>query len=171
MEVICGTEHISMEEVVNEYSTMLLRVAVMKMKNTPDAEEIVQETYFKLMKEIKKDKHFDSREHLKAWLLRVTANQGNSILTSVWNKRTEGMDSVGELSYEDKTEFDGNYAYNYVLKLPEKHRIAIQLFYYEQFKAEEIAHIMKTKPSTVRSYLLRGRQKLKEMMEADNYVG
>ena len=56
-------------------------------------------------------------------------------------------------------------------QLPEKYRIAINLFYYEQLSTEQIAEIMRTKPTTVRSYLHRGREKLKEMMEADGYVG
>ena len=57
------------------------------------------------------------------------------------------------------------------MKLPENYRVAIDLFYYEELPTEQIAVIMKTKPSTVRSYLHRGREKLKQMMEADGYVG
>ena len=78
------------------------------------------------------------------------------------------MDSVKELAAK---EADENYAYDYVMKLPEKYRIAINLFYYEQLTTEQIANIMKTKEATVRSYLHRGREKLKVMMEADGNVG
>ncbi|MBR3646412.1 MAG: sigma-70 family RNA polymerase sigma factor, partial [Lachnospiraceae bacterium] len=64
-----------------------------------------------------------------------------------------------------------SYAYDYVLKLPENYRVAIDLFYFEEMTTEQIAAVMKTKPTTVRSYLHRGREKLKQMMEADGYVG
>jgi len=86
------------------------------------------------------------------------------ILTMAWNKRTEGMDNVGEVA---APEAETGYAYEYVSRLPEKYRVAIDLFYYEELSTEQIAQIMKTKPATVRSYLHRGREKLKEMMEAD----
>ena len=78
------------------------------------------------------------------------------------------MDSAKEIPCEEKAQ---GYAYDYVLKLPEKYRIAIQLFYYEQLTTEQIADVMKAQPTTVRSYLHRGREKLKAMMEADGYVG
>lgn len=79
------------------------------------------------------------------------------------------MDVTTEQGYEDQ--YNLGSAYEYVKRLPEKYRIAIQLHYYEELKTEEIAEVMNTKPATVRSYLLRGRQKLKSMMEAENYVG
>lgn len=169
MEVTCGSTKYLIDDIVQKYTDMLYRVAVMKMKNVPDAEELVQETFLKLIKQIKSGKTFESEEHLKAWLLRVEVNQGNSVLSSIWNNRTQGIDVTNEQGYEDKYDFGS--AYDYVLKLPEKYRIAIQLHYYEELKTEEIAEIMKTKPATVRSYLLRGRQKLKELMETDGYVG
>ncbi len=168
MKVICGKETIDAEDVIREYTNMVYRVAMVRMQNQPDAEEIVQDTFLRLIKQIKKGYEFESREHLKAWLLKVAVNRGISVLTSAWNKKTEGLDSVHEAAVEDKTD---SYAYDYVMKLPEKYRIAIKLFYYEQLTTEQIAEIMKTKPSTVRSYLLRGREKLKSMMEADGYVG
>ena len=53
-------------------------------------------------------------------------------------------------------------------KANDKLKIAkADLFYYEELSTEQIAQVMKTKPATVRSYLHRGREKLKEMMEAD----
>ena len=165
MEVTCGNRIYPIDEIVQQYTDMLYRVAVMKMKNVPDAEEVVQETFLRLIKQIKSGKKFESEEHLKAWLLRVEVNHGNTILSSIWNNRTQGMDDVNEKGYED--DYDFGSAYDYVLKLPEKYRIAIQLHYYEDLKTEEIAEIMRTKPSTVRSYLKRGRDKLKELIGAD----
>lgn len=165
MEVTCGNRIYPIDEIVQQYTDMLYRVAAMKMKNVPDAEEVVQETFLRLIKQIKSGKKFESEEHLKAWLLRVEVNHGNTILSSIWNNRTQGMDDVNEQGYED--DYDFGSAYDYVLKLPEKYRIAIQLHYYEDLKTEEIAEIMRTKPSTVRSYLKRGRDKLKELIGAD----
>ncbi len=168
MELVCGNQKILIETVIKEYSVMLYRVAMIRMKEKSDAEEVVQDTFLRLISQVKKGKTFLDEEHLKAWLLRVAVNRGKSILTQAWNRRTEGMHAVTDIPCEEKQQ---GYAYDYVLQLPEKYRIAIQLFYFEQMTTEQIAEIMKAQPTTVRSYLHRGREKLKAMMEADGYVG
>lgn len=168
MNVICGTNQYALEDIIEKYNGMLYRLAIIRMQNKEDAEEVVQDTFIKLIEHIQKKKTFNDEEHLKAWLLTVATNRGKSILTLYWNKNTEGMDGLKEFAAPEQKE---NYAYDYVLKLPEKYRIAIYLFYYEQLTTEQISIIMKTKESTVRSYLHRGREKLKMMMEADNNVG
>lgn len=168
MNVICGTNQYALEDIIEKYNGMLYRLAIIRMQNKEDAEEVVQDTFVKLIEHIQKKKTFNDEEHLKAWLLTVATNRGKSILTLYWNKNTEGMDGLKEFAAPEQK---GNYAYDYVLKLPEKYRIAINLFYYEQLTTEQISIIMKTKESTVRSYLHRGREKLKMMMEADNNVG
>lgn len=164
MELICGTTAYELDTIIDEYSTLLYRVAMVRMQNKEDAQDIVQDTFLRLLQQLQKGKKFESKEHLKAWLLTVITNRGKSILSLAWNNRTQGLDSAMEVAAPPK---DTDYAYEYVMQLPEKYRIAIDLFYYEELTTEQIAQIMKTKPATVRSYLHRGRQKLKEMMEVD----
>ena len=168
MNVICGTTIYPLEGIIDKYNGMLYRLAIIRMQNKEDAEEVVQDTFVKLIEHIQKKKSFNDEEHLKAWLLTVATNRGKSILTLYWNKNTEGFDGLKDFAAPDQKD---NYAYDYVIKLPEKYKIAIYLFYYEQLTTEQIATIMKTKDATVRSYLHRGREKLKTMMEADSYVG
>lgn len=48
--------------------------------------------------------------------------------------------------------------------MPEKIRIVLYLFYYEEMSTEQIAQALQAKPSTVRSHLKRGRDKLKLML-------
>lgn len=168
MKVICRSGEFLVEDIVEEYTPMLYRLAMVRTNNPADAEEVVQDTFLRLIRQIQKGMVFEDKEHVKAWLLKVAVNRGKSIVTLMWNKRTEGLDAAADIPAKEGKEA---YAYEYVLKLPEKYRVAINLFYYEQLSTEQIAEIMRTKPSTVRSYLHRGREKLKEMMEADGYVG
>lgn len=164
MNITCGNNVCEMEGVIEKYSDMLFRLAMIRMQNKEDAEEVVQDTFVRLITQVKKGKVFKDEEHLKAWLLRVAVNRGKSILTLAWNRRTEGIHEAMELPAEEART---DYAYAYVMRLPEKYRVAIDLFYYEQLTTERIAQIMNAKESTVRSYLHRGREKLREMMEAD----
>jgi RNA polymerase sigma-70 factor (ECF subfamily) len=168
MNVICGTNKYQLEDIIEKYNGMLYRLAIIRMQNKEDAEEVVQDTFMKLIEHIQKGKNFNDEEHLKAWLLTVATNRGKSILTLYWNKNTEGMDGLKDFAAPEQKD---NYAYDYVLKLPEKYKVAIYLFYYEQLTTEQISIIMKTKESTVRSYLHRGREKLQIMMEAETHVG
>lgn len=168
MDIICGEKKYNIEQIVEKYSTMIYRLAMVKMGNKEDAEEVVQDTFLKLIYHEKKGKTFKDEEHLKAWLLTVAINRGKTIINLSWNRRTQGMECLNETP---APEHETGYAYEYVMRLPEKYRIAVQLFYYEQLTTEQIAEYMKTKPATVRSYLHRSREKLKEMMEADDYVG
>ena len=51
-----------------------------------------------------------------------------------------------------------------VMKLPDKYRIVIHLFYYEEQSITEISETLKRREGTVKSQLSRGRALLKEML-------
>lgn len=52
-----------------------------------------------------------------------------------------------------------------VMKLPEKQRTVIHLFYYEDYSIKEIADILKLSESNVKTRLTRGRAMLKEQLK------
>lgn len=58
-------------EVVDKYGNMVYRLAISYLKNTHDAQDIVQEVFIKYYNNEGK---IQSEEHLKSWLLRVTIN-------------------------------------------------------------------------------------------------
>ena len=64
-------EYEKIADIVEKYSDLLLRVAFTYMKNISDAEDMVQEVFLKLVKNYPS---FESDEHKKAWLIRVTIN-------------------------------------------------------------------------------------------------
>ena len=52
-----------------------------------------------------------------------------------------------------------------VMKLPEKYRTAIYLYYYEDYSTDEIARLTGTPAATVRTRLRRGRELLRAGLE------
>ena len=54
-----------------------------------------------------------------------------------------------------------------VMKLPEKYRTAIHLFYYEDYGVKEIAGILRISESNVKTRLSRGRKLLKESLQEE----
>lgn len=54
-----------------------------------------------------------------------------------------------------------------VMKLPEKYRIVIHLYYYEDYSVNEIADILKLSESNVKTRLSRGRAMLKNVLKEE----
>ena len=54
-----------------------------------------------------------------------------------------------------------------IMELPAKHRDAVYLHYYEGYSVAEIASIMDAREGTIKSYLKRGRDKLRKFLTQD----
>ena len=149
---------ISAAQAFEKHSDMVYRLAVARVKNKYDADDILQEVFLRFIKY--KDK-VENEEHLKALLIRITINCSKSLLTSSWFKRTEPLSESLSVWDEYSDTLDA------VLRLPQKYRTVIHLHYYMGYSVEEIAKILKSKPSTVKSQLHRARQKLKIDLKGD----
>ena len=69
---------------------------------------------------------------------------------------------MAELPFEEPE--DGE-LFEAVMRLPDRYRVAIHLFYYEEYSIREIAELLQCREGTVKSQLSRGRQLLKNMLE------
>lgn len=148
-------------EVIKEYSDMVFRLAFARTGNQSDAQDIMQEVFLKYIQD---DTMFEDKEHLKAWLIRVTINAAKNLMTSAWQRRTAQLEEADAVVVEIKEKSSVYYA---MLELPEKYRDILHLFYYEDYSIEEISQILEMNESTVKSRLRRGRQKLKEILGGD----
>ncbi|MEA4972472.1 MAG: RNA polymerase sigma factor [Candidatus Metalachnospira sp.] len=142
------------------HGNAVYRVALCRLQNVADAEDIFQDVFLSLLKE--KNVENWNPEHLKAWLLRVTINTCHNMARNIIRRQTLSLDEIPELTSE-VTESD-NELWEALGCLPAKYRIVVLLYYVEGYKTEEIAKIMECPDATVRSRLHRGRQKLKEMI-------
>ncbi len=149
---------ISAADAFKKHSDMVYRLAVARVKNKYDADDILQEVFLRFIK--CKDK-VENDEHLKALLIRITINCSKSLLTSSWFKRTEPLSETLSVWDEYSDTLDA------VLRLPQKYRTVIHMHYYMGYSVDEIASILKSKPSTVKSWLHRARQKLKLDLEGE----
>lgn len=141
------------EQLIEEYGDMVFRLAISRVKSKEEAEDIFQEVFIKIYEKMPE---FVSKEHEKYWIIRVTINLSKNILKSSWHRKVMPLDS--EIKFEDKEERD---VYFEVLRLPLKYRTILQLYYYESFKIDEIAEILKISPNTAKTRLRRAREKLK----------
>lgn len=154
---------VDLDEAVDRYADLVYRIAMSYTKNQTDAQDVFQDTFLRLTKY---RNTIESEEHLKAWLIRVATNCAKSLLTSTWNKTTEGIEEgkISEPVFETEEQSD---LYDMILQLPEKMKVPLLLYYYEGYSVKEISAILDEKENTVKSYLDRGRKKLKKELEEE----
>lgn len=145
-------------EALDTYGNAILRCAYNYLHNMADAEEILQETLLKILTSAP---NFESEEHKKGWLLRVAANLSKNRLEY---NALRAYDELSEDLAEEGRE-DLSFVWEAVKDLPTQFREVIHLHYYEGYSTEEIALILGRNPSTVRSDLRRGREKLKSVLK------
>lgn len=148
------------ERVWQSYSRSIQSLAYAYLKNKQDAEDVAQDV---LITYLTKSPTFVSAQKEKAWLITVAANRCKSLLRS--NRKKE-QPLPEDLSYLPKEEYDVMTA---MLKLDAKYRLPLHLFYYEGYSIAEIGKILKCRPSTVGSWLARGREKIKNELGEDYF--
>jgi len=155
-----GTDEI--RQIVTQYSKTLYRIAFTTLRSIPDAEDIVQEVFLRLLKS---KPQFASQEHQKAWLIRVTINLSRDRIRH--SSKTElPLELCAELTQSNSDESNSDLL-QVVLTLPEKYRTIIHLYYYEDYTINEIAQILSLPSATVGTRLARGRAMLRKMLEGD----
>ena len=150
------------ENLLEEYQNSLYVAAFSICKNDHDEEDVVQYTFIKY---ISKNIDFDSKEHIKAWLLRVAINLAKNKMTTFFRRKVVPMEDY-MLDIESPGE-ESNELFTAVMSLPQKYRIVIHLFYYEDYSVKEIADILKISPDNVKTRLTRGRKQLKEILKEE----
>ena len=178
------------ERILKKYSNDIYRIALLKMKNVSEAEDIFQNVFIKLYT---CDKTFESDMHIKAWLLKVTVNECINALKSTWNSKVvksvndnseyddnssittidnttytspHGLASTSYMPLNTSTykefDIDSMYVWEIVARLPQKYRDVIYLFYHEQYSTDEIADILDISTPNVRTRLKRAREILRK---------
>ena len=140
----------------DRYKDMVYRIALNYFGNSFDAEDTVQDV---LMKLYTGNRRFESEEHLKYWLIRVTINTCKNPLRTPWRRKRADPEELAEtLIFERPEESDLFLA---VMELEKKYRTVLYLFYYEDLPVREIANILEVKESAVTTRLSRARERLK----------
>lgn len=155
-------EAISKNHIIEAYFNMVYKLALSQTKSKTLADDVTQDVFLRY---IKHEKDFETEEHIKAWLIRVTLNCSKSTLTSSWLKKTVSLSEEFDMPTMMQEKSDLYYA---VLELPPKYKAVIHLFYYEDLSITQISQYLGQKESTIKSQLHRGREMLKEKLKGGN---
>lgn len=143
---------------VQRYSDTVYRAAMHNCSCTADAEDVVQDVYEKLLRH---EGGFESEEHLKAWLLRVTINRCHDLTRAAYQKDAELDENIPAPPPADGSVLDA------VRALPESYRNAVYLHYYEGYTAAEVGRMLGAPTNTVLSWLRRARAQLHTMLKEE----
>jgi len=147
----------ALENIVEKYADLLMRITFVQMKQLQDAEDIAQEVFVRLLEN---RPAFENEEHRKAWLIRVALNLCKDRWKSSWYKRSVPLD-------EDLAVFPAEISdiLQTIMKLPSSSRQVVLLHDYFGYSLVEIASMTGEKSSAVTTRLHRARKKLRLVLE------
>ncbi len=150
---------------------MVYRIAVSHTKHLSDADDVFQDVFLSLIKNMDK---IDSEEHLKYWLIRTAINLSKNANMCFWRRKVtheldDNMVNSGRCSNEFRDEiFDLR---EQIKALSGKQREVVYLHYYEGYSVKEIADILKISEGTVKSRLSSSRAYLRNNLEESTERG
>ncbi len=148
------------EMLIEKYKDNIYAIAFNVCKNAQDAEDVVQDTFIQY---ISLKKNYETERHIRAWLIRVAINKAKNKNTTFFRRNTLPLEDYMEtLTFESS---ESSELFETVMNLPDKYRVIIHLFYYEDYSVNEIANILKISVSNVKVRLSRGRALLRETLK------
>lgn len=161
MEQIASCTAEELEQVMQQYGTTVYRLAYSHLRSVSDAEDVYQEVFLRYFR---KRPRFDSEEHRKAWLLRVTLNRTRTHATSAWRRHMVPLDDQVSFPEPESCQLD-----EALSRLRPGDRSLLHLFYFEELSIREIARLLGRKESTVRTQLTRARTRLGKIMKGEDH--
>ena len=149
------------EQIVRTYADMVYRIACRYVKNSIDADDVFSEAFLAYFK---KERTFESEEHRKAWLIRVTINCAKDLLA----QRAQ-MHQLHEETLSDNMAADTDAhmdLHNAIEQLRPEYREVIKLYYLDDLSVKDIALILNKNENTIKTQLSRAREALRNYLEA-----
>lgn len=153
------------EQLFRLYGNTIWRIALNYTRNAADADDVMQNT---LLRCIHSAPAFESEDHRRNWVLRVAINESKRWLAHPWHRLMASACQPDETPLPAAELNPRQQAlYRALLLLPEKYRVPLYLFYYEDRTAAQIAEMLGLSVSGVTTRLDRGRSKLKKQLEGE----
>lgn len=147
----------------DKYADMVYRIALNIVKNREEAQDIVMDAFTALIRQ----ESFDSSEHAKAWLIRTAQNKSLNVMRSGRIRRNIPLDELLESTLSAPVTDSEHDLLDLVMRLPDKLKTTVYMFYYEDMTAAQIAEVLQISENTVYKRLERGRSALKISLEED----
>ncbi len=152
----------NIREIYERHFVTVYRVCFMYLRNVHDTEDAVHNTFMKL---IEKQKCFESTEHEKAWLIRVSQNVCKNMLRTNSRRRES---PTGDIAVNDSSAVSD--VMIELSALPDDLKVPVYLFYCDGYNSKEIGSMLHISASAVRSRLQKARERLKEHLGSERSI-
>ncbi|SHG60073.1 sigma-70 family RNA polymerase sigma factor [Ornithinibacillus halophilus] len=160
----------AMEWIMEEYGESLKRFIFTYTKNRAQTDDIFQEVLLTVYRKIET---YQGKASFKNWLYQVTANKCKDYLRSPIHRLITWKDQIKEKSDAQTPEQSylqdeqKQIVIEAILNLPIKYREVLILQYYKEFSIQEISDTLKVNPSTIKTRIMRAKEKLKTELKGE----
>lgn len=167
----------SREWIYKSYYGYLMGVVLRYHQETAQAEELVNDSFMKIFKNLQGFRYPDDPDQLakafKGWMARITSRTVIDFLRINKNHRhqellTEFHFPEGQVNVLDK--LNAADILKLLDQLPLLQRVIFNMHEIEGFKHEEIAAALQIPVKNSRVYLARARERLRALYKRDNYI-
>ncbi len=170
--VLAG-ERAAFEELVSRYHRIVFAIAYRMTANRAEAEEVSQDVFLRIYRGLAR---FDARLPLAPWVRRIASNAASNHLRRRSLERRhappqaeEDLPELPDPAADPERQAARGEAAGRLRRalavLPENQRMAVTLKYVEDLSAEEIAQAMGAPRNTIKTWLLRARERLREELK------
>ncbi|MBQ8496454.1 MAG: RNA polymerase sigma factor [Clostridia bacterium] len=170
-----GPQRMEFSRIYHRYADSVFRKTLYILKNQQDAEDAVQETWFKVAKNM--DRLHDMEERtVGAYIMKIAYNQAITVLRQrekiplYDEEETELAVTEDALFYlceqADIADITACFA-----ALPTHYRDVLSLYFFYHHSIPEIARLLNEKQSTINSRFTRGRKQLISLLERRGFHG
>jgi RNA polymerase sigma-70 factor (ECF subfamily) len=166
-----GGDVAAFEGVIRRYERRVISIAAKLLGGVDDAQDAAQEVFFRAFRYLHR---LDPNKPIEPWLVRMTVN----VCRDIGRKRGRWRHTVPLVAAPEAaiaatgdphTGLTGEQEKQMVRRalesLPEKERLAILLRDVEGYATAEVAEILRSSETTVRSQISRGRLKMKQTLD------
>jgi len=165
---LCDGDEGAFTEFVEKYQQQVFMCCRLLGLDANESEDIASETFLAAYQGIGS---YAGRSKISTWLWKIAYNKAISHIRQKIRQQklqdklqsqytNEQLDEQPALLQSERTEI----VWDAVKKLPQDQAVAIVLYYRQEKSVKEIADIMRKRQNTVKVYLFRGREKLKELL-------
>ncbi|MCX8131497.1 MAG: RNA polymerase sigma factor [Clostridia bacterium] len=168
-----------LEELFQNKYHLLYACAYRMTGNHHNAEDVLQNAYLKAYKNLHK---FEGKSHMYTWLYRIVINESHRFFETIDKlplQRITEYRGISEAEFFESLSYEPDFNDNIIIEemrekclqaflkcVPKNQRVCFLLKTCLNLKIKEIAEVMGISESNVKITLYRGRQKLKELLQA-----
>lgn len=178
METLTGREVIDkinenstvvLEKILDLYGNKVFKLCFIQLGSKEEAEDATQEVFLKLYKNINK---YNGNGGVYTWVYRIAINVCLDILKKRNKFKLEDLEAYLDYKSSSKeiTEtilenLDSQNLRKALMEIPEKYRVVLYMFYFEEMKISNIAKVLNENENTVKTKIRRGKNALKIVLE------